>query len=331
MPAVTFDAAEPKLYIVDSSGFFAGAVPLERLSEISGTGPAPTWSVTPGSVFAGTGLFPVPTPYDLTPFDLIGAEQLGVPSTCDGGANDDQPCEFPSNCPGGKCRRIMTNDRAVSNSSVFRNGTVWYTHAAAFPSGPAPDRVSVVWFQLLPMQMATSGTPVVQSGIIGGGPRTYHFFPSIAVNKDDDVCVGFSVSDPNSFVAGAEATRVGSDPPGTIGAVTIVKAGEDSYFKALGTGTRNRWGDYSATVVDPSDDLSFWTIQEYAEEMAANGPNSSRWGTWWALKGRARTAAPALSFTGLVAAAAALLWVGLLFVRRRTGRSTAVSRGALGT
>jgi MYXO-CTERM domain-containing protein len=27
----------------------------------------------------------------------------------------------------------------------------------------------------------------------------------------------------------------------------------------------NRWGDYSATVVDPSDPLRFWTFQEYVE------------------------------------------------------------------
>ena len=25
-----------------------------------------------------------------------------------------------------------------------------------------------------------------------------------------------------------------------------------------------RWGDYSATSLDPTDDWSFWTVQEYA-------------------------------------------------------------------
>jgi len=25
----------------------------------------------------------------------------------------------------------------------------------------------------------------------------------------------------------------------------------------------NRWGDYSATTLDPIDDWSFWTVQEY--------------------------------------------------------------------
>ncbi len=41
----------------------------------------------------------------------------------------------------------------------------------------------------------------------------------------------------------------------------------------------NLWGDYSSTVVDPANDTSFWTIQEYARPLAPDG--SSRWGTWW--------------------------------------------------
>jgi hypothetical protein len=61
------------------------------------------------------------------------------------------------------------------------------------------------------------------------------------------------------------------------------KAGEAPYVKRF-TGTRNRWGDYSNTVVDPLNDLDFWTIQEYAGTPAGGGcsSNCDRWGTWWA-------------------------------------------------
>jgi hypothetical protein len=47
-----------------------------------------------------------------------------------------------------------------------------------------------------------------------------------------------------------------------------MKAGEAIY-------TAGRWGDYSATVVDPTDDLTIWTIQEYAKSP------SNTWSTWW--------------------------------------------------
>jgi hypothetical protein len=40
----------------------------------------------------------------------------------------------------------------------------------------------------------------------------------------------------------------------------------------------NRWGDFSATVVDPTDDTSFWTLQEYAKFPVSG---ISQWGTWW--------------------------------------------------
>ena len=33
---------------------------------------------------------------------------------------------------------------------------------------------------------------------------------------------------------------------------------------------RNRWGDYSLTDVDPSDDQTIWTFQEYADTTANN-------------------------------------------------------------
>ncbi|MCP4285632.1 MAG: hypothetical protein GY792_14440, partial [Gammaproteobacteria bacterium] len=43
----------------------------------------------------------------------------------------------------------------------------------------------------------------------------------------------------------------------------------------------NRWGDYSATAIDPVDDLTFWTLQEYAGTNVGGGVNDGRWGTWW--------------------------------------------------
>ncbi|MDP6381065.1 MAG: PEP-CTERM sorting domain-containing protein, partial [Phycisphaerae bacterium] len=43
----------------------------------------------------------------------------------------------------------------------------------------------------------------------------------------------------------------------------LLKQGTSSYERLDGIG-RNRWGDYSATVVDPDDPMVFWTFQEWA-------------------------------------------------------------------
>jgi hypothetical protein len=82
------------------------------------------------------------------------------------------------------------------------------------------------------------------------------------------------------------------DAPSTLRAGTVIEAGKASYFKDLGTGD-NRWGDYSSTVVDPLDDLSLWTLQEYAA-------TNNNWGTWWSevpVGGATSTASPTPSAT----------------------------------
>ena len=117
--------------------------------------------------------------------------------------------------------------------------------------------------------------------------------------------------------------------------VALLKAGEAPYFKTLG-GTENRWGDFSATVVDPTDDTSFWTLQEYAmthDTFIDNNTNvvdRSRWGTWW---GKFHPS-DVLSPTGLTATAdnatqVTLRWTDL--ATNETGYVVERKVGAAGT
>src|SRR5262249_49721670 len=90
----------------------------------------------------------------------------------------------------------------------------------------------------------------------------------------------------NQFASGDYSFRFGTDPPSTLQADFLLKAGEAFYFKTFG-GFQNRWGDYSSTVVDPVNDLDMWTIQEYAATPAFTnifGTNffaNGSWGAWW--------------------------------------------------
>ncbi len=274
-PTVTFGASGT-LHIIDSSGFSSGGVALLRLSSITGTGPAPVWSVQPGSPFAGSGLFLVANNFS---YSTIGAEQLGIPSTCSGGTFNGAACFTTADCDppsSGVCRRIDTGDGRIGTIPTFRNGRIWATHSGGRPVG-AVDRTSTLWYQIDPTALPG---PIVQSGVIEGAAGAHHYYPSIAANSLDDACVGFSRSDSTKFIEAVSAGRLGSDPLGTMSAVTVLKAGEDAYFKVF-SGNRNRWGDYSATVIDPVDDATFWTIQEYAAFDVGAGASDDRWGTWW--------------------------------------------------
>ena len=253
----TFDASESTLYIVDQSGYVYLGTFLHRLSRITGTGASPSWSVVPGSTFASTGLYPVATNYNYTQID---ASQLGTAT------------------------EINTNDPRLQNA-VLRNGRVWYTHSAGLPV-QGSDRTAVFWYEVDPSTWSSfPASPIVQSGVEDGGTGVHHFFPSIAANKNNDAALGFSRSDATRYAEAVVTGRLSSDPAGTMDPLSVIKAGEDSYVKDFDSG-RVRWGDYSATVVDPSDDRSFWTIQEYAAMDVGQDQSHDRWGTWWARIGR---------------------------------------------
>jgi hypothetical protein len=106
-------------------------------------------------------------------------------------------------------------------------------------------------------------------------------FPTIAVNRFHDVLVGFTQAAASEYFSAAFAFRAGTDPPGTMRDARVYKPGEGHFNLAYSQGI-SRWGDYSHTVVDPGDDATLWTIQEYARAQVGTGGSSGRWGTWWA-------------------------------------------------
>ena len=266
IPAVTHDATEQNLYLVNT-GFTAsaGTVDLITLSQITGTAANPIWSTVPDAAgpFPGSGIFVAPTPYNTTLSQISG---------CGG----DIVCAQQR----GSTKLISAGDSRVINALV-RNGKLWFSHAAGLPNEPAVAvREASFWYEVTPALLNTTANPVIQSGVIdpgiSGGAIAY---PSIAVNKNNDAVVGLSRMGPNRFIEAGFVSRLASDAPGTMSPVRVSKPGEASYFKNVNGGA-NRWGDYSATMVDPIDNTTFWTIQEYA---ATADPISlrDRWATWW--------------------------------------------------
>jgi len=99
----------------------------------------------------------------------------------------------------------------------------------------------------------------------------YYHFPSIAVNCASDMLVGFSGSSSNTFISAYYAWKPANGT--NTEAPVLIHAGVDSF-------ENDRWGDYSASNVDPSDSTTFWTLQEYAEERIGSDPPDPAWGTW---------------------------------------------------
>ncbi len=118
-------------------------------------------------------------------------------------------------------------------------------------------RAAIEWYEI---DAVTNG--VLQSGIIDD-PSLGFNFPSIAVNDFGDVLIGFSGGDPTTFMSTYFVAGQTVGGVTTFSSIQQSKAGVADYQGLDGIG-RNRWGDYSATVLDPSNPRSFWTFQEFA-------------------------------------------------------------------
>lgn len=295
-PTVNEDNTSETLYLVEDWDSVFGQL---RLSKITGTPTSPT-------LFVGT-QFPQSTENWRFNAARIGTSGGYVP----------QRQQLLFQVSGS---RVMANDARINNA-VFRNGSLWTSHhvmVGATPNAPGtaygstnPDiKTAAQWWEINPTVEAQPdsvtglGTPPVQRGRIVDPTATnchngnsgeaagctqqgqFFFFAGIAVNKDNDVLVGFTQGSPLTYLSGAYAMRRATDPLNTMRDVVVFHSGEANYNIGVGAGTgrQNRWGDYSASMVDPLNDTDFWTVQEYAgtKREFGIGATATPWETWWA-------------------------------------------------
>ena len=200
----------------------------------------------------------------------------------------------------GSTKKITVNDDRMRDV-IYRNGSLWACQTVFLPAS-SPNRASSQWWQINP-----SAQSVPQFGRVDDNTgATFYAFPSINVNNNGDVLMGYSVFSASIFASAGYSYRAFSDPANTMQDNYTFKSGQASYYKTYG-GTRNRWGDYSTTCVDPVDG-SIWTLQEFASTPA------NTWGTSWANVPPSNGTVPScgvpggLSATSITTSSATLSW-----------------------
>ncbi|MBU6400632.1 MAG: hypothetical protein KGS61_09960, partial [Verrucomicrobia bacterium] len=126
------------------------------------------------------------------------------------------------------------------------------------------NRAAVQWFVINAVNQT-----VVQTGTLTDA-RLDLFYPSIAANAAGTVVIACNGSSSNSFLSAYAAAGQTVNGTLTFGSLLLLKAGLASYQNVDPTdpsGT-SRWGDYSATSVDPVNPTHFWTIQMYPADSA---------------------------------------------------------------
>src|SRR5712691_1939650 len=169
---------------------------------------------------------------------------------------------FTELCSGGVCvPQTGTNTQLDSLADrpmyrlAYRNfgdhEAMVFNHSAT--SGPR-------WYEL----RATGGAfSVYQQGTYAPD-ATYRWMGSAAMDQAGDLALGYSASSSSIHPAVRYSGRVPGDPLGTLET-------EGSIIEGAGSQTNNlhRWGDYSSLRIDPSNDCTFWYINEYLKADGA--------------------------------------------------------------
>jgi hypothetical protein len=90
------------------------------------------------------------------------------------------------------------------------------------------------------------------------------------VNCAGDMVIAFSGASVTNYIGAFYSWRLASGL--TLQHPRLIRDGKNPY------NINDRWGDYSATTLDPTDDWSFWTVQEYADDLG-DPVNAYVWAT----------------------------------------------------
>ena len=150
----------------------------------------------------------------------------------------------------------------------YRNGSLWTSHNVGVNSSggtSTPDRNGVRWYEI--HGIPTGQTPsVAQSGTIfqTGASALSYWMGTIMVSGQGHAAAGFTQAGPNNFLDAAMTGRLAGDPPGAMGTPVSYTSSSSAYNPSDGS-SPHRWGDYSYTSLDPADDMTLWTVQEWCQ------------------------------------------------------------------
>jgi hypothetical protein len=191
--------------------------------------------------------------------------------------SDSIPLNHLGNTGGNNGRIDALDDRLYA--AHIRNGRLWTSHnirvnAAGAANTGAASREAVRWYEVNGIRSTDNGgVPViVQSGTIFDTAATQaaanaYSIPSVMVSGQGHAAFGFTRAGAAFRIDAATNGRLSGATLGTTGAVALYTASATAYNPPGdpgGAGGR-RWGDYSYTSLDPLDDMTMWTVQEYCD------------------------------------------------------------------
>jgi hypothetical protein len=241
-----YDPAATEGYIIGEDNASFGLLQLRRISNPGGT---PTISAN----------IPISVATWLTP---VNSPHLGNTKSATGYLN-------------------CVDDRLYA--AHIRNGQLWTAHNVGTTYNGAgtgtASRDGVRWYQLnVPVG---SGTPtVVQSGLVytASASNTTDqrnlIIPSIMVSGQGHAAVSVTTAGTSEYANAAVFGRFASDAAGSMQGTTMLTTSTTAYNPASdpgSSGTGRRWGDYSYVSLDPTDDMTMWSVGQFCNATNSYG------------------------------------------------------------
>jgi hypothetical protein len=224
-PATDMDPNVGEGYIVGPDNASFGKLDVIRINDPGGTPTKTSFSVT---VPATT--FPESVPAQGSPHKLDALDDRLFEAMIARDQNGDLSLWTAQN--------IEVNSSGVASATGNRDGARWY-------------------------QLGLSPPTLIQSGTLfdpaGTNPR-FFWIPTIAMNGQGHASLNSSTAGTGRFAEVASTAHLSGDSAGTTEPFDITQTSSSTYN--IGDNPE-RWGDYSQTVVDPTDNMTFWTFQEY--------------------------------------------------------------------
>ncbi|MEP7014720.1 MAG: dockerin type I domain-containing protein [Verrucomicrobiota bacterium] len=133
-------------------------------------------------------------------------------------------------------------------------------------TGPSGEVSGIRWWEV----RSPGSSPVIfQEGTYAPGitDGIHRWMGSIAEDNQGNMALGFSAGNATIFPSVSYTGRLVGDPLGQM------PQGEANIVTGTGSQTAggNRWGDYTSTTVDPTDDCTFWHVNEWVPTTSASG------------------------------------------------------------
>ncbi|MBI1803449.1 MAG: putative Ig domain-containing protein [Ignavibacteriae bacterium] len=159
-------------------------------------------------------------------------------------------------------------------AAVIRNGHLWTAHNIRVSNtgsvSGTTSRDAARWYDITNLgttpSLTQSGTVYAATAANDTLQRNY-WIPSVMVSGQGHVALGFSTAGVSEHANAGTVGRLSGDATGTMQTPLLYTASSTAYNPSSDPGgtSGRRWGDYSYTSLDPSDDMTMWTIQEFCD------------------------------------------------------------------